>query len=261
MCRGPRSSTARARVCAKTVQAYPGRAVAPAGRGLWVREEWPGGRAGDRAAPRGAPAAGSRRAWDGRRGSAGARGAAGPLGGATARRRGACVGARRARDGARGGPAGAAPGSATPSRVVWAARFCPISGRLSGRVGGWQGVSRAAVGLGCAARAGWPVEGRPEDTGEPVARPQVRQPRPRAETGDRHATSITRRRQAREEGLGGCRAVRRRPHRPSRVQEAHSPRPGLESDPPVGLLRWGVASPAVASAACACEPRTSRPRW
>ena len=133
VCRGPRSSTARARVCAKTVQACPGpccgsrrpRSVGPGGVARRRRRRpsgetrchaasprsrpvgrplhWrpgpdgrrrptpvPGGSAGDRAAPRGVPGAGSRRCW-GRdaAGSAGARGAAGPLGGATARRRGA----------------------------------------------------------------------------------------------------------------------------------------------------------------------------
>ena len=142
------------RACApRPSRPTPGRAVAPAGRGLWVREEWPGGRAGDRAAPRGAPAAGSRRCW-GRNaaGSAGARDAAGPLGGATARRRGAVrqrgpAGRGRRRDAA----APRARPLARPPRRGWFGRRASTPSR-AGCPGAW-GVGEASA----ARRSVWAV--------------------------------------------------------------------------------------------------------
>jgi hypothetical protein len=95
---------------------------------------------------------------------------------------------------------------------------------------------------------GFQVEGRPEDAGNPVARPQVSQPRPRAETFDRDDTSITRRRHALEDDLGAGLEVLMPQELPSGVQEADVNRPGVESDATVGLMLGGVKAHEVSSA-------------
>jgi len=94
---------------------------------------------------------------------------------------------------------------------------------------------------------GFHVEGMPEDKGETFARTQVSQPLPREDTFDRHDKIITIRRNDLEEGLGACLEVLMHQNLPSLVEDAHIHRPGVEIDPTVCLMLFGVKSHEVSS--------------
>jgi len=103
------------------------------------------------------------------------------------------------------------------------------------------------VVFGCAAVDGLHGEGMPEDDGKTLPSAQVSQPVPREETCDRDDYVVTIRRKDLEQGLGAGRAMLVHHDRPIAVQDADGHRPGVEINPTVRFVLFGVESHAVSS--------------
>jgi hypothetical protein len=87
-----------------------------------------------------------------------------------------------------------------------------------------------------------------EDESDTFARTQVSHPISREATFDHHHKIIAIRRNDREEGLGVGFDVLMHQDLPSLVEDAHIHRPGVEVDPTVGLMLFGVELPEVSCA-------------
>jgi hypothetical protein len=117
------------------------------------------------------------------------------------------------------------------------------------------------VVVGFAPRDGFHGEGLPEDEGKALPRAPVRKPRPREDPFERDDNVVTIGCDDLQEGLRACLKILVPPDLPSLVQEADVHRPGVEIDPTVRLMWFGIESQRVASSEQVALSKVSIPRW